>query len=126
VKQGDPRDPGKDRGFSPASNVVPYEVFLRVRGRHDAAGPDPGTGKRTPALSRRPASPGGDGVGGSGAPDTRCLIDALAKLPDVRPAKVREARRRIRMGFYDRPEILEEIARRLLAEELQTDDPKGR
>lgn len=126
MNRGNPGNPGRSRGDSPAPNVVPYEVFLRVRARRAATGPDPGAGKRSPALLRRPDSPAGEVGGGSPTPEVRCLIDALAKLPDVRPAKVREARRRIRMGFYDRPEVLEEIARRLLAEETQTDDPTGR
>jgi hypothetical protein len=47
-------------------------------------------------------------------------------LPDVRPAKIREARRRIRMGYYERPEVLEEIVRRILADDLDPDNGMGR
>ncbi|MDM7917439.1 MAG: hypothetical protein QUU85_19580, partial [Candidatus Eisenbacteria bacterium] len=41
------------------------------------------------------------------------MREAVVALPDVRKAKVALARKRIRSGFYDRPEVLEEIALRL-------------
>ena len=41
----------------------------------------------------------------------------LEELPDIRPERIEEVRRRLQAGFYDRPEALEETAKKILREE---------
>ena len=122
MSRSEPREPGPGSTASAASNVVPYEVFLRARAR---LGPDPGEPEA--ARSSRAGRPGGTAeprgrarAGGPNIPEA--VLAEMRRLPDVRPAKVREARRRIRIGFYDRPEVLEEIVRRMLEDDLQLGD----
>jgi hypothetical protein len=38
-----------------------------------------------------------------------------ARVPAIMPRRVRELRRRIAEGYYDRPEIVAETARRILS-----------
>jgi len=44
------------------------------------------------------------------------LQEEVATLPDVRADAVRDSLERIRSRFYERPDVLEEIARRLLVQ----------
>jgi hypothetical protein len=122
VSRSVPRDPAPASKASVASNVVPYEVFLRARARleQEPAGSDAVRSSRS-GQQGTPAEPRGKARAGSrNIPEA--ILAEVRGLPDVRPAKVREARRRIRMGFYDRPEVLEEIVRRLLEDDLQLGD----
>jgi hypothetical protein len=38
--------------------------------------------------------------------------ERLSDLPDVRPEKIRDAEKRIKEGFYDRPEVMSKIVDR--------------
>ena len=40
----------------------------------------------------------------------------LEELPDVRPERVEEVRRRLREGFYDDPEVVEKVVDKILEE----------
>ncbi|RJP79941.1 MAG: hypothetical protein C4524_04460 [Candidatus Zixiibacteriota bacterium] len=44
----------------------------------------------------------------------------LEELPEVRPDRVAEARRRLAQGHYDRPEVLEQTAGKIAAEQQET------
>ncbi len=44
----------------------------------------------------------------------------LGELPDKRPDKIAEARRRMDSGYYDRPEVLEETAGKIIEENSST------
>ncbi len=122
----DPGSEGAPNGKATTDNVVPYDVFLRARARLDAGGRDVGASP--------PSRPNPDGSKGMGhrkkdartARAMELIREEFRILPDVRPAKVREARRRIRMGYYERPEVLEEIVRRILADDLDPDNGLGR
>lgn len=52
--------------------------------------------------------------------NARLLLD---ELPDVRPDRVEQAKQRLQEGFYQRPEVREEIAQKILDEfsTLKTD-----
>jgi hypothetical protein len=40
----------------------------------------------------------------------------LSELPDIRPERVEEVRRRLREGFYDRPDVIEKVVDQILKE----------
>ena len=110
------------RADATPSNVVPYETFVRARaqmgsGEGGAGPPSPGPSVRGSAERTRRRGPREGDVR-----HARALREELRILPDVRPAKVREARRRIRTGFYERPEVLDEIIRRMLSGDFREED----
>ena len=41
------------------------------------------------------------------------LKTVVSEIPDVRDAKVEEVRAKLKDGFYDRPEVIEEVAKKL-------------
>lgn len=84
--------------FPPTGKVISYEAFLAAKARRDE--------------SRGPASPAPPALSTEG--DRDALRREVERLPEVRRDRVRRARKRIRQGFYDRPEVLDEIVRRLL------------
>jgi hypothetical protein len=106
--------------------VVPYDVFLRARAQQCS-----GDGGAIPSRQYgvEPEASGSRDGRRRDARLTRALKEIREEyrlLPDVRPAKVREARRRIRLGFYERPEVLDEIVRRILADERDPEDESDR
>ncbi len=122
----DPGSEGAPNGKATTGNVVPYDVFLRARARLESG--DREAGASPPTQSKRDGSNGGrpQKKDARTARAMELIREEFRILPDVRPAKIREARRRIRMGYYERPEVLEEIVRRILADDLDPDNGMGR
>ena len=42
------------------------------------------------------------------------LKTVVSEIPDVRDAKVEEVRAKLKDGFYDRPEVIEEVASKVI------------
>lgn len=42
------------------------------------------------------------------------LKTSVNEIPDVREAKVAEVKTRLKDGFYDRPEVIEEVAKKVI------------
>ncbi|HHT9146980.1 MAG TPA: flagellar biosynthesis anti-sigma factor FlgM [Candidatus Wunengus sp. YC61] len=42
------------------------------------------------------------------------LKTVVSEIPDVRDAKVEEVRTKLKDGFYDRPEVIEEVANKVV------------
>ena len=42
------------------------------------------------------------------------LKTVVSEIPDVRDAKVEEVRAKLKDGFYDRPEVIEEVANKVI------------
>jgi hypothetical protein len=93
----------------PPGRVIPYSVFKRAqdeRNRRSQVGFD--------ATGGNDADHGEDEAAESFEEVRKLLRAELAALPEVRDEKIREVSRRIRDGFYDRPEVLTEVANRIL------------
>ncbi len=100
--------PSRPPDFPPTGRVIPYETFLAAKARREAddRSKDGVTPPRASIQERR-----------------KKLREAIRRLPDVRKDKVRRARKRIQDGFYDRPEVLDAIVRRLLRDNRK---PRGK
>ena len=102
---GSSRDPG---------NVIPYDEFLRARAKRESVRRGPASFGDAPdapeiADSRQSRSK-------FDHPDSNpSLSEGDAARGDTREQTVGEIRARIRDGFYDRPEILEETVQRILS-----------
>ena len=42
------------------------------------------------------------------------LKTVVSEIPDVRDAKMEEVRAKLKDGFYDRPEVIEEVAKKVI------------
>ena len=112
----DREQPTADRPQRPArtaENVISYEEFLLAQKRRAQA-----TGGVEPA--------GALAEGEGRSEEVAAIVEEIALLPEIRNERIESARRRIREGFYDRPEVLEEIARRLLHPDAPEEDESPR
>jgi hypothetical protein len=98
--------------------VIPYEDFLRARAARESAGAQSGS---APAPS--PTEAGAETRSGPAvSPATFETADATrpspaepGPAPDALARRVEQVRARIRDGYYERPEILEETVQRILS-----------
>jgi anti-sigma28 factor (negative regulator of flagellin synthesis) len=77
-------------------------------------------GKASPNAAKADTAAGSDSLAISGEAKEKAKIARYVRIvkeaPDVRPDKVAEAKRKLAAGEYDRSEVAEEIARRMLQE----------
>jgi hypothetical protein len=100
----------EERAEHGEEKVIPYSVFRRAREEKDAA-----RAVREDLPTDQPGQDEG-GEQGTNAIEqiARLLRDELRTLPEVRAEKVRLVQERLRARFYDRSEVLTEIADRIL------------
>lgn len=100
--------------------VIPFEEFRRARAKRDAE--REGSGSDPPD---RPSDEDQDVSADQALTQiTRLLREELEDLPAVRAEKVKLVRDRLRARYYDRPEVLTEIANRMMGRASEeTADP---
>jgi len=80
-------------------------------GRHGDS-TEKGNGRRDGGTAR--VLPFPDLIGARRKAACAVIRDEFDRLPDTRTEKVRNVQQRIRESYYDRPDVVEEILRRLL------------
>ena len=77
-------------------------------------------GKASPNAAKADTAAGGDSLAISDEAQEKATIARYVRIvnemPDVRPDKVAEAKRKLAAGEYDHPDVADEIARRMLEE----------
>jgi hypothetical protein len=104
-----PEEPSRNPG-----KVIPYEEFLRAREAREAlrrVDAQDGEGADTSGIDDSTPPPSEFDHSGFNPPES----EGHAAGGEARSHTVGEIRARIRDGFYDRPEILEETVQRILS-----------
>jgi hypothetical protein len=96
--------------------VVPYEELLRAQNLQQPVASLSAAPIGLPdADGGMTASPVPEPQGGSSAPATQPPVDGAGLLAEAHAERLERVRSRIREGYYDRPEILEQTIERVLA-----------
>lgn len=107
-----------DASSESGSNIISYEDFLRARKQReqhlrdesDASGRSRDSTETSGESADEPVPAPADI-----REATEEIKEEVGSLPDIRADKVRSVQEKIRQGFYERPEILDEVVGNMLA-----------
>lgn len=119
MRAGRSRDlAGSEAAAGKPGKVISYEEFLRARAAREEAGATPGGMQAGGSHAARSPEPEGEAVlPATFGPDAQPppIMPEPGLGVDVRARRMEQVRARIREGYYEKPEVLEETVQRILS-----------